>query len=746
MIPKNRLLTALLVLVYLGASLWLILQMKDLRFDYGLEVLFEKTSPHLARYHEFKQDFDRPEELYCLITSTNLLRPDFLQAVDRLSFEAKNVKGVTATSSLLTATDVTFAEGRLTFRDVVQQPDYSIEPALLDELHRNPYFSHTLLSPDEQALLLTFVLDKDLAARPLAEYATAEALARLVERYSEAHAFEAHFVGATAFRYYIKRTNDEDQRTRIPLALLVILAFLVLLYRHVPVMLLCLTVLFQSAAMTLGCMALCDVPVNVMTNYIFILILILGTSDQLHYLTLLLHPQHNPYPAKRDRLLHAQRFSFLPCFLTSFTTAIGFGGLLVTGAPVYTQLGIFSALGVVITFVNSLVFLPLLLQVLPLRLTPRSPALSMPHQNLFSWIEKHHLGLTVSSALALAVAVLLLPGNRFNIDFFEKFRPEHDFTQGLRHLLERFDYGDELEVVLTAPQDLTRDQTLESKIKALATELRSVPGVAGVSHMFDLVDHARTTYAIGADRLLLDRLLFRFLYNYGPLGSGLTADRRKIVLEVRVRAVDSDGQLALARRIHDALARHGLTGGIDGIKRLWLEHIDALSDDLVRTSLVTAPLLALSLFVVTGLSWLWFLAVLVNILPLVLVMACTALMHYDLDMNIIVVSSVGMGIAVDDTIHFCTHLRRHLRVGLDLSTSIANALRDVGTAMLHTSLLLSACFAVIWSSDFAVASMMSELFILCFAFALLGDTVLLPAWLLTADRFRRKARSRIDIP
>jgi predicted RND superfamily exporter protein len=120
----------------------------------------------------------------------------------------------------------------------------------------------------------------------------------------------------------------------------------------------------------------------------------------------------------------------------------------------------------------------------------------------------------------------------------------------------------------------------------------------------------------------------------------------------------------------------------------------------------------------------------VNALPLLGDVAAVQLLDLRLDPIALTVLTVGLGLAVDDTIHLLTHARE--RGG---PAAIAQAVGSVGRAAVTTSLVLVGGFSVNLLSSFPPLRTLAALGGITIVIALVADLVLLPA--LVATRARR---------
>ena len=97
------------------------------------------------------------------------------------------------------------------------------------------------------------------------------------------------------------------------------------------------------------------------------------------------------------------------------------------------------------------------------------------------------------------------------------------------------------------------------------------------------------------------------------------------------------------------------------------------------------------------------------------------------DLNNLLIASIALGIAVDDTIHFLHHFQTGLRETSDCERAIAAAAHHAARAMVGTSLILGAGFLVYVAALNAAIARFGVLIGLTVLAALIVDLILLPA-------------------
>jgi predicted RND superfamily exporter protein len=127
-----------------------------------------------------------------------------------------------------------------------------------------------------------------------------------------------------------------------------------------------------------------------------------------------------------------------------------------------------------------------------------------------------------------------------------------------------------------------------------------------------------------------------------------------------------------------------------------------------------------------------------NIAPILLMLGIVGAFSIPMDLFTMMVASIAIGLAVDDTIHFMHNFRRYYEASGDPKTAVRETLDTTGRAMLVTSIVLSLGFFI-----FVFASMNNLInFGLLTAFtivmALVSDYLIAPALMVLVNKPRNE--------
>ena len=119
-----------------------------------------------------------------------------------------------------------------------------------------------------------------------------------------------------------------------------------------------------------------------------------------------------------------------------------------------------------------------------------------------------------------------------------------------------------------------------------------------------------------------------------------------------------------------------------------------------------------------------------NAIPAFLAFGLMGLLGIPLDTDTLLIAPVILGIAVDDTIHFMTHYRVELTKSKSISIALESAIREVGQAVMFTTMVIGLGFAVLSFSDYLGIAKVGFFGSLSIFFALFCDLFLIPAMII----------------
>lgn len=159
-----------------------------------------------------------------------------------------------------------------------------------------------------------------------------------------------------------------------------------------------------------------------------------------------------------------------------------------------------------------------------------------------------------------------------------------------------------------------------------------------------------------------------------------------------------------------------------------------MADEVARSqfSSFTLAIVVISVIMIITLGSLQggLLAMIPNVIPALLGFGLMGLMGISLDTDTLLIAPLIIGIAVDDTVHFMTNYRMELIKTGSISKALESTIRDVGQAVMFTTMILGLGFALLSFSDYLGMAKMGFFGSAAIFVALLCDLFLIPAMII----------------
>lgn len=425
---------------------------------------------------------------------------------------------------------------------------------------------------------------------------------------------------------------------------------------------------------------------------------------------------------------------------TGVSTAAGFASLAASRVGPIAELGRWAAAALVLQLVAAFTLLPALLAGTAgrrARLPERAAEVRAERlgRRLAESAARFRRPLLLAFALVAAAAAAGLPRLGVESDVIGYFAPDHPVRRALERS-ESLGFGVstvELDLRAAGAGALARPEALE-QLGTLAERLRGAAGVISVVGASDLLDAigAASPWAelaspaelraqaleLAAAEPELERALRRWL----------AADGRAARLTLFVRTAGYEAIDALAADAESEARR--LLPGVDvaatGTLPLVLSFHRALPATLGSSLALLVPVLFGVFAFLLRRSYPALLALWPNLWPIVVLLGGMGWLGVGLDLATVMVASIVLGLAADDTIHTLARYREEARASGPRAAIVAR-LEKSAPAYLLTGAILAAGFGACALSAFAPIARFGALAAAGIGLAVLCDLVLVPA-------------------
>ncbi len=461
------------------------------------------------------------------------------------------------------------------------------------------------------------------------------------------------------------------------------------------------------------------------------LILVIGLADAIH-----MQQKFDDARAVGHGIHESMRLMFQSvgkaCMLTSLTTACGFLSLTIARHKEVHEFGIWCAIGVATAYVVVMTMLPVALAFFP------GKGKTLPMQSLLNTRALRKWAAPVTVLLVILAAGTFRTTVDSSLD--QELPDSAEVVQNANWFAENFRGLDRIEVELKAN---LRDSSVFALVEEMQRDLRDFPGISGSR---SYVDAIRMTLAPDVVETEDGPMLgIQALSSGGSFPRNLLNRdlNRACIVFYRTGGFGTEAYEGFRDRIHEYSKRlpDGSELSMNGNFPMFYESTTLISQTMVVSLICSLLLITLILMVVLRSVRLALLCLVPNAIPLLVVAGISGWVGAPLHLGILIVFSVGLGLAVDDTIHLMVRFKQlqKEKPDGDLRELMDDAIVSTGFAILLTSMVLLITGACFLSSSFTTLRWTGVTLGVVAVAALLADLMVLP-WLV--EKFDRSSKQR----
>ena len=623
-------------------------------------------------------------------------------------------------TSLYTADNIIASDGGLDVRRFYKRTPKT--PGKLQKLRKsveqNEMIFGRLVSKDETVTVIVAEIGKDVFTQDFYNRILRTAHASATP---DIHIYVA---GRPIVEGTMALLGPADMKRMVPIVLLVIFLVLFLTLRSLKSTLITLGVVFFSTIWAFGLMALTGIPIYAVSTMIPVMLIAIGVADGIHlYSHLQVYINHHPQAGKGEAVKDMLTKLWKPVVMTSVTTAVGFVSLLTSEVYPVKYFGLFTAFGVMVAMLFSLVFLPAGVMIFGL---PKARAISADDKgghshskiaNAFSvWIIKHRYATILVSILIALFSLVGMQKIWINSSFLDKFEKDSEIVRTDRFINKHFGGTSTLNLILDAQGK--KDRFKQPEVLKLMDRLqqrvvRELP-VAGNS--FSLVDYIKRMNkvmnagdekfnCIPDDPNMIAQYLLLYEMSGDPekLNKVVDYDYEKANVTFQLKSDNSKAMNSVLKIIDQYKERFNDLG-------IHLNYAGSGYKALVFTDLILEgqiKSLILSLLIIVVLLSVMFRSIktgLIGSVPIVI----TALISFGimgflgipLSTTTALLSSIAIGIGIDYAVHFLEQYRANRALSGDKLEAVQKTMAHSGRAIIYNAIVVILGFLVLLFSVF----------------------------------------------
>ncbi len=727
------------------------------KMSYKFSQLLPKTDTAYKVFEYFEKNFGNKNEVMVIaIEDEKFWQLDHFLKWSRLSDSLKKVSGV---ENVLSIADIYTLEKDAENKKFNIKPLIEKEPqtqqeldSIKNEIFNLPFYDNYIYTKEGKINLMAIGLNKAIFNSDQRQKLLDDVL-NIIRHYEQESNTYVYKSGLP----YIRAKNTQKVKKELNLFLILsalVTSFVLLfLFRSVKILLLTLITIGIAIIFALGLIALLGYEITILTGLVPSLLIVIGMPNAIY----LINRYHQNFVHHGHKLLSLSRVIEKvgkATFLTNMTTAIGFATFIFTQSSILVEFGVVASLCVIILFFLTLTLLPIFLSMFEEPQDRHIKHLKFKFFNNFidilvDWVQSKRRNIYLATFVVVATAIwgitLLKTTGRITDDL-----PEEDSViRDLNFFEQNFHGVLPLEIIIdTQKKKGVLKLSNLRKIEKLGKEIEKFEELSRPLSIVEGVKFLRQAFYNG------NKSQYKLINNneisfFSPYLKNANQDN-----DLLSSFVDTNLQVT---RISSRMADIG-TDRMNKIFAKLKPEIDSIFDPakykvfltgnsvvfskgteyLVNNLLISIGIAIVVISVLMAFLFYDFKMVIISVIPNIIpLLATAAFMGFagiPLKPSTILVFSIAFGISVDDTIHYLAKFQQELKIYDNIKEAALHALKEAGSSMVYTSLILFFGFSVFIASEFGGTKAMGILISLTLIVAMLTNLLLLPSLLLSLDR------------
>ena len=687
--------------------------------------------------------------------------------MQRLTEKLWKVRGVIRVDSLTNFQATRAVESGISVDDLFPA-DKPIDEELIrsatDYINKEPLIIGALISANQQVAIIRgkFAPNSINSQLPAEVY---RQLNNILDEETKLSGYKFHIAGGPITDEAFDQVARSDMGRLMPILLLIMIVILGVTYFSVWAVVIPLGIAAATIMVTMGINGLLDFKLNSVTASSPQLLLGMTVATVMHLLSTFLDAKERNMTSP-DAARYALEDNFAPIILTNIATALGFASFMVGNVVPITRLGFIACVGSVVLTILALTVVPALLSFYPKR-ARRSLSARLDLSSIFQRLGRFAVAnakkviliwIVLTALFAMFTPMLVVDSNPVLY-----FKPSYWFRDSIDFIEKRGSGGAVYEIVVrgngvdsikTVEYMRDLDKLTQYLSKEAPGNFRNVYSLSTIVRNINRSMHADDPvfHTIPNDSTEIAQYLLLYSLSV-PVGQDIND---------RMNVTNSASRVTVVRPLVSTRSSREIIDNIDAWAAKNLTHvkIEFTGRDVLYTNMgnnITESLIAsLGFDVLTILPLLLLMfrtltasavSVLANVGPLIIVLGLMGAFGVMLDVGTLMVAALGLGIAVDDTVHLLSHYFKYRREGKHPDSAAISTMSHIGTPAVVTTLTLMCSFLVFLAADFQPNYYFGILISLVIMLALLADLTLTPALLYWIDNklAARRANKRMFV-
>ena len=734
---------------------------QNIKWSYDLANIVPESDPDMVYFRQFRETFGEDGNIMAIgVRDSSIYQLETFKKFSDLTFELEQMEGI---RNVLGLPNLQKLEKNNQKRAFELQPVFETIPdnqeeldSLLQGAASLKFYSGQLINSDNGATLILITIKKEVLNSKNRDQLVNNII-DAGKRFEEASGVDVHFAGLPYSRSITTSKVKAELNMFLVLSLVVTGIILFLFFRSFKAVFFPLVIIGVVVIWVMGTLALLEYKITLLTGLIPPIIVVIGIPNSVYMLNRYHHEfsQHGDQMKALSRII---RKIGVVTFITNLTTAVGFFVLATTQINVLVEFGIVAGINIMATFVVSIILIP---GVFSLYKPPTQKHLKHLKfkmlDSVIRWLDDivHELrpaifAITIAVAAVSAYGLSQIKAVSYMVDDIPENSP---LKKDLHFFEQNFSGIMPLEIIVdTGAKKGVQNLRNLRKIDEFESFISSIDYISQPVSVVSFAKAARQAfynqspafYSLPTNRDMA------FIMRY--LSEGETEDISQSfvdstsrylrvslkIADIGSNRLDSLVNGVIAPKIDSIFVDSKMDVNLTGTTLMFIKGNKFLIENLLTSMMIAFFIIALIMGLLFRNIKMIIISIIPNIIPLLVTAGIMGYFGIPLKPSTALIFSIVFGISVDDSIHFLAKYRQELFAHkFDVSKAISKSIRETGSSMIYTSIILFFGFIIFVLSEFGGTIALGKLTSITLFFAMITNVVVLPALILQFDSGKR---------
>lgn len=737
----------------------------QVRLSFSGSKILPVTDSVFIKYNSFKQKFGEDGSVMVLgIQSPYIFKKEVFNDWKKLGDSFQDLNGIKQVLSVGNLFDLKkdTVNKKFSLVPIVSAP-VSTDSHMVEiqkKIYNMPFYDGLIVNKVNNASIMAITFDSKVMNSykriPLNTSITEKA-----EQFSKKHNIKVHYSGLPYIRTVISKKVSQEFTLFLGLSIGVAAVILFLFFRSASSVFFPIVLVVIGVVWSLGLLVIFNYQITVLTGLIPPLIVVIGIPNSI----LLLNKYHSEFRKHGDKhraLKNVITRISITTFIANLTTAIGFGVLFFTGSDLLKEFGLVASLSIMATWLICLCLIPIVFSFLPspkLRHTKHLDSTLLIKllsivDNLARTKRKPVYIITLIILLISIWGVTKIKINGFVVDDLPQKDPVY---QDMAFFVKNFEGVIPLEITVDSRRKngIMNSATI-NKIEKLQDMISAYPEFSRAISLIEVLKFSSQAFYGGAEEYyrvpndMEKNFILAYAANSGKnenmLKNFIDSNRQVTRVSFQMADVGSSRMNKLLKevkpRIDSIFNPKRYDAEFTGSSIIFVNGTNYLMKNLRDTLLLALALISLIMWVLFKGGRMILISLIPNIIPLIITAGIMGFFGIPLKPTTILIFSIALGIASDQTIYFLTRYREELRTtDLTISRIVSDTIKETGVSMIYVALILFFGFGIFIASTFGGTVALGLLLSITLIVAMVSNLILLPSLLLSLERRINKEKS-----